>query len=95
MARKVRTARPEDTYEGLASWLQEVGRRRLGRAPAAGVEPSKPDSAKPAPRHRRQVVLFSVLALAFLQYYAMDVMVQIYSLPSLVVFVPTATGPRA
>ena len=40
--------------------------------------------------HRSHVVLFSVLALAYLQYYTLDVMLQIETLPYLVVFVSTA-----
>jgi hypothetical protein len=80
----------EDTSEVLARWLQEVGRRTSRAARRGGEpEPRAPEPPRTTRGHARQIALFGVLALAFLQYYALDVMVQIYSLPSIVVFVPT------
>lgn len=85
----------EDPYEASARWLQEVG-RRTSRAVRPGVEPQPraPERPRAARGHTRHIVLFGVFAIAFLQYYALDVMVQIDSLPAIVVFVPTAPGPR-
>jgi hypothetical protein len=76
----------------LTQWLVEAGRRvRYARRP----EPDKGEGKRPAgpPRARsgalRRMVLLSLFAVSFLQYYYLTVAVEIASLPALVVFLPT------
>jgi hypothetical protein len=72
-----------------ARWLQEVGRRaRHVPAPPREVEvaPEQGNETRPARLVGTKVLLFGVLALAYLQYYFLDVMVQINALPAIIVF---------
>lgn len=85
----------EDPHEAVTRWLEEAGRRSAPAArKAIEPEPRAPRRWSVSLRHGRQLVLFGVLALAFLQYYALDVMLQIEKLPSIVVFVPIPDAPR-
>ena len=88
----------DDPYVDAARWLQEVGRRsRKVQTPPREVEV--------APRNGREkksvllvgtkVILSGVLALSYMQYYFLDVMVQINALPVIIVFVSDAAGTRA
>ncbi len=80
----------------LADWLQEAARRdaRSRHAPPAAAPVQPP--AVPArvrrvsPAHKR-VASVGGLSLAYLQYYFIGVMTEIYSLSTVVVFVPYAT----
>ena len=78
----------EDPYEGSAQWLREVGKRPVPPRPAKprSMEIPRPPYARPASR-ARGLMLSCALSLAFLQYYFLDVMVQIESLPEIVIFV--------
>jgi hypothetical protein len=79
----------DDPYVDAARWLQEAGRR-------ARNVPAPPREAEAAPRQGNEtgrarlvgtkVLLSGVLALAYLQYYFLDVMVQINALPAIIVF---------
>lgn len=77
----------------LAQWLVEAGRRARHKTGAerAGGNTEQRILASPAPGRgsARRVVLASLLAVSFLQYYYFTVAVEIASLPALVVFVPT------
>jgi len=83
----------EDPYRDLAQWLQEAARRKY----AEPVSRRLPDpdelrrQAALAARERwravRQGMSFAVLAAAYLQYHLLDVMLQIETMPSVVVFV--------
>ena len=79
----------DDPYVDAARWLQEVGRRsRSAPTPYREVEVA-PESAADKESVRlvgRKILLSGVLALAYLQYYFLDVMVQINALPAIIVF---------
>lgn len=83
--------------ENLADWLQEVARRPWVDGPMSvnpAILPGTSPQAGPEPRrrrhlpHGRDVVALAALTLGFLQYYYLDVMVQIGSLQKVVIFVP-------
>lgn len=81
----------EDPYESSAQWLQEVARRRRGApqgAPAPGPSAPEPEAPRREPLlpHARGLLLFGVLAASTLQFHYVDVMLQIYALPSVTVF---------
>jgi hypothetical protein len=75
--------------EPSTTWVEEAARRRY---PAAG--PSSTQILPPATRRKRlfgvmrEIYLFAALAAAAANFYFMQVMVQINSMPSLIVFVP-------
>ena len=80
----------EDPYEASARWLREVSQRGAPGRPASvqGPAPSAPRAPERVARsHARGLVLSCALSLAFLQYYFLDVMVQIGSLPTIIVFI--------
>jgi hypothetical protein len=82
----------DDPYESTARWLEEAARRRPAVAPDQS-QLAAPTRAKPR-RERtvlgiaREVYMLAVLAAAYLNYYFMQVMLEIDSLPRLVVFYP-------
>src|SRR2546425_6733568 len=79
----------DDPYVDAARWLQEAGRRsRKVRAPQCEVEvaPQNGREEQSARRVGTKILLSGVLALAYLQYYFLDVMVQINALPVIIVF---------
>lgn len=83
-----------DPYESTARWLEEAARRRPALAPAQPQpQPAAPTPAKPR-RERtflgiaREVYMLVVLAAAYLNYYFMQVMLEIDSMPRMVVFYP-------
>jgi hypothetical protein len=72
-----------------ARWLQEAGRRsRRVQPPVPEVEPAPRlnNETRPARWARKKLLLSAALALAYLQYYFLDVMVQINALPAIIVF---------
>jgi len=85
--------RPNDSGKYLAQWLQESARRT--RCPSSSElqpgTPATPPAQKSALRSvldRAKWPLISVLvAIAFLQYFYVDVMVQIASLPAMIFFI--------
>ena len=87
--------------EELSDWLQEVAKRPWVSGPTtiapALVAEVSPEAAseKWLRRHHlrgRDFAGLSVLTMAYLQYYYLDVMVQIGSLPKVVIFVPMVVG---
>ena len=89
----------DDPYVDAARWLQEAGRRSR-KVPThqreVEVTPAKHgDESNSVRKAGRRLVLFAVLALSYMQYYFLDVMVQINALPAIIVFVPDAAGARA
>jgi hypothetical protein len=81
-----------DPYESTARWLEEAARRRPAPAPAQPA-PVAPIPGKP----RREGTLFGVsrdvymlglLAASYLNYYFMQVLLEIETLPRLLVFYP-------
>ncbi|MBC7803860.1 MAG: hypothetical protein H7Y16_08305 [Candidatus Parcubacteria bacterium] len=87
--------------EDLSNWLQEAAKRPWVSGPNS-INPASnaEDDSKAAPeprvrRHQprgRDVAGLFVLTVAYLQYYYLDVMVQISSLSEVVVFLPVAIG---
>ena len=79
----------DDASVDAARWLQEAGRRsRKLQAPQPEVEvtPRQGNETGPARRVGTKVLLSTALALAYLHYYFLDVMVQINALPAIIVF---------
>jgi len=85
--------RPNDSGQFLAQWLKESARRT--RCPSSSdlqpVIPATPIAQKSTLRsvlERAKWPLIAVLvAIAFLQYFYADVMVQISSLPAIIFFI--------
>ena len=87
--------------EELSDWLQEVAKRPWVSGPptinAAVLAEASPEAARESWLRRyhlkgRDLAGLSVLTMAYLQYYYLDVMVQIGSLPKVVVFVSSAAA---
>ena len=87
--------------EELSDWLQEVAKRPWVSGPTtiapAVVAEVSPEAANESWLRRyhlrgRDLAGLSVLTMAYLQYYYLDVMVQIGSLPKVVIFVPMVVG---
>lgn len=76
----------DDPHESSARWMQELARRR-SRGPRPSFHALNANEKKKQ-GSGRTIVAFGGLALAFLQFYFLDVLVQIQHLPSLVLFVP-------
>jgi hypothetical protein len=88
--------RPYDSGEHMAQWLQEAARRTRHPSsadvepgtPAAAAQTSSPQSAIPSVLERAKWPLFAALvAIAYLQYFYADVMLQIASLPAMIFFI--------
>jgi hypothetical protein len=88
--------RPYDSGEHMAQWLQEAARRTRRPssadlepgAPAAEVQSPIPQSSIRSPLERAKWPLFAALvAIAYLQYFYADVMLQIASLPAMIFFI--------
>lgn len=78
-------------YESTTRWVEEAARRR---SPVLRPSVSEIAATKKPRRHlgiRREVYFVAALAVSFANYYFMQVMVEINSLPSLIVFVPLDT----
>jgi hypothetical protein len=88
----------DDPYVDAARWLQEAGRRsRKLQTPPGEVEvaPQNGREKKFVSLVGTKVILSGVLALSYMQYYFLDVMVQINALPAIIVFVSDGAGTRA
>jgi len=85
--------RPNDSGKFLAQWLKESARRTRQPAssdpqPAAPALPIAQESAFQSVLGRAKWPLIAILvAIAFLQYFYVDVMVQIASLPAMIFFI--------
>jgi len=85
--------RPNDSGKFLAQWLQESARRTRHPVssdpqPAPTALPIAQESAVQSVLGRAKWPLMAVLvAIAFLQYFYVDVMVQIASLPAMIFFI--------
>lgn len=80
----------DDPYQDVASWMQEMGRRHPDCAPveAASAQAGPPNDWRSGRSATRKLLLFAVLSVSVLQYYFLDVMVQVSSMPVMVFFVP-------
>ena len=85
--------RPNDSGKFLAQWLKESARRMRHPAssdpqPAAPALPIAQESAVQSVLGRAKWPLIAILVtVAFLQYFYVDVMVQIGSLPAMIFFI--------
>jgi hypothetical protein len=88
--------RPNDSGKFLAQWLKESARRTRRPSssdlqPATPATPATPIAQKSALRsvlERAKWPLIAVLiAIAYLQYFYVDVMVQIAALPAIIFFI--------
>jgi hypothetical protein len=85
--------RPNDSGKYLAQWLQEAARRTQRPSspdpqPTPAPIPIAKQSAARSLLGRAKWPLIAVLvAIAFLQYFYVDVMVQIASLPAMIFFI--------
>jgi hypothetical protein len=97
--------RPPEGNE-LAQWLREAGARTTGARTTSATggnslsdKPAIENASSRGHRWRsgsgviKRTTLLALLAACYLQYYYMQVMVEIYSLPTLVVFVPAKRPP--
>lgn len=87
--------------EDLSDWLQEAAKRSWVSEPpminrtvqaVASPEAVRESWLRRDHLRGREFAGFSALTIAFLQYYYLDVMVQIGNLPKVVVFVPMVVG---
>ena len=83
--------------ENLADWLQEVAARPWVGGPVSippAIVPEAGPQTDPEPRLRRSfqngrdLIGMAALTIGYLQYYYLDVMVQIGNLHTVVIFVP-------
>jgi len=85
--------RPNDSGKFLAQWLKESARRTRqpassDRQPAPSALPIAQESAVQSVLGRAKWPLIAILVtVAFLQYFYVDVMVQIASLPAIIFFI--------
>src|SRR4051812_15199229 len=96
--------REDDPYEGVAIWMKELAARKYVRSAELATERvadcaplnMRPVSApeNPASLRPKHLIATAMLVLSFLQYYFLDVMVQINSMHSIVVFAPTIPHQR-
>jgi len=81
-----------DPYESTARWLEEAARRPAGASarpgPAVTPPPAKPQRERTLFGISREIYMFALLATAYLNFYFMQVMLEIDSLPRLVMFYP-------
>jgi hypothetical protein len=81
---------PKPAYVGnddLIDWLKDVGRRGAPKTPALSNDPVPPVGPRAYPGNGRPLFLGAVAAIAALQYFYVDVFLQIAKLPTLIVFV--------
>jgi hypothetical protein len=80
----------------MAHWLQEAGRRAYAAPLSEPLQEPSPAAQGTKKYHRRKARrALRPAAGSFLQYYMLDVMLQINSLPAIVVFVPLASAAAA
>jgi hypothetical protein len=81
----------QDPYESTTQWLKELAGRPPVRQCAAAtvIEPlaRRPRRERTMLGVAREIYMFAVMAAAYGNYYFMQVMVEMDSLPSVVVFV--------
>jgi hypothetical protein len=85
--------RPNDSGKYLAQWLQEAARRtpRPSNSDLQPGPPATPIAQKSALRSvlgsAKWPLIAVLIAIAYLQYFYVDVMVQIASLPAMIFFI--------
>jgi hypothetical protein len=95
LADKTEDYHPNDSGRFLAQWLQEAGRRARRSSntvePGATAAPVKSQAPQGATRsvleRMKWPLIAAFVAMAYLQYFYADVMVQIGSLPAIIFFV--------
>ena len=82
----------EDESDELAAWLKEAGRRRAPAAKPENVVVAAAPAKRPLVTNGKRLVLFGLVAAAYLQYFFLDVYLQIAAMPALIVFIaPSGT----
>jgi hypothetical protein len=77
-----------DPSREIARWMQEVARRRYPHAPPRRKDPPPARQDSPTEwRIAREAISLCALAVAYFQYYMLDVMLQIASMKTVTVFV--------
>ena len=85
--------RPNDSGQFLAQWLKESARRtrRPSSSDLQPVIPATPIAQKSTLRsvleHAKWPLIAVLVAVAYLQYFYVDVMVQIAALPAIIFFI--------
>ena len=83
----------EDENEELATWLKEAGKRRRTSAPKAeNVVVASAPVKRPLITNGKRLVLFGLAAASYLQYFFLDVYLQIAAMPTVIVFVAPSIG---
>jgi len=73
--------------EELATWLKEAGRRRARPAKAENVVVASAPLRRPLITNGKRLALFGLAAASYLQYFFLDVYLQIAAMPTIIVFV--------
>ena len=81
---------PDSDAVELARWLEEAGRRKAVSRPASIQAES---ASRPEKKARRlvtqplRIALLALMVLSYLQYFYLDVYLQIAAMPSITVFI--------
>jgi len=78
--------------EELATWLKEAGRRRARPAKAENVVIASAPVKRPLITNGKRLVLLGLAAVSYLQYFFLDVYLQIAAMPAVIVFVAPSIG---
>jgi hypothetical protein len=81
-----------DEDEELATWLKEAGRRRARPAKPENVVVAAPPANRPLITNGKRLVLLGLAAASYLQYFFLDVYLQIAAMPTVIVFVAPSIG---
>jgi hypothetical protein len=82
----------EDESEELTAWLKEAGRRRVAAAKPENVVVAAPPAKRPLITDGKRLVLLGLAAASYLQYFFLDVYLQIAAMPTVIVFVAPSIG---
>ena len=81
-----------DEDEELATWLKEAGRRRARPARPENVVLATAPVKGPLITNGKRLLLLGLAAASYLQYFFLDVYLQIAAMPTLIVFVAPSIG---
>ena len=81
-----------DEDEELATWLKEAGRRRARPAKPENIVVAVPPAKRPLITNGKRLLLLGLAAASYLQYFFLDVYLQIAAMPTVIVFVAPSIG---